>query len=85
MQGQNITYRSLFYKLGDINENGTVDESDLELLRNALVGKTQLSKMQLRASNMLERDSINNQSELTLKDLVLLELAIALEANSNED
>jgi len=85
VQGQNITYRSLFYKLGDINENGTVDESDLELLRNALVGKTQLSKMQLRASNMLERDSINNQSELTLKDLVLLELAIALEANSNED
>jgi hypothetical protein len=85
VQGQTITYQSRFYRLGDINESGEPDESDITLLKNVLAGKAHLTLVQLRAANMLERDTISSQSELTLKDLVVLQLLIQESAQQDNE
>jgi len=85
IQGQTISYQSRVYRLGDLNEDGMTDAEDLLILRNALVGKTNLSRLQIRAANLMEREIIDQQSELSLKDVVLLQLKMQEETEPNMD
>lgn len=85
IQGQTITYQSRVYRLGDINDDGTIDMEDLTLFRNALAGNSNFTPLQLRAANLIERNSIKAQTELTLKDILLLQLRIQEQAQQNND
>ena len=85
IQGQTISYHSRFYRLGDLNEDGVIDENDIGIFRQALVGTKNLTALQVRAANLKERDLIESSQELTLKDLVILQLKLQEQSQQNSE
>ena len=85
IQGQTITFESRVYRLGDINDDGIINDEDLALLRDALAGKVNLTPIQVRAAHLRDQDTIEEQSELTLKDLVLLQLRMQEQSQENNE
>lgn len=55
------------YKLGDVDQNGKIEEADADLVLNYLVGKAGLTEQQLKAADINKDGKINSYDALMIK------------------
>lgn len=66
--GNQVSYQAEYYMFGDINDDGVFDAEDMQLMHTKMVKKETLTALEHLAMD------VNQDGEITLDDLVLLEL-----------
>lgn len=56
------------YVLGDVNQDGTIDSEDVQMIQDYMMGETALTAQQVKASDMNENGEVDSADYMRLKN-----------------